>query len=187
MIPYVFSTPLTTERLALRIMTDADVDVVHSYQSLEEVARFELFEPRDRATVAEKIDKWKDATRLEIDGDYIQFAVVRRDTDQLIGELYFTIKSVVNQNAEIGWTLHPEQQGQGFATEAANAVLDLAFSVMKLHRVSADLDPRNEASVRLCERLGMRLEAHFIEDLWFKGDWGDTGIYSILDREWAAR
>jgi len=183
-IPYVFSTPLTTERLALRIMTADDVDAVHAYQSLEEVARFELFEPRDRATVAEKIEKWKNSTRIEKDGDYIQFATVRRDTDELIGELYFALKSAENQNAEIGWTINPAHQRQGFATEAARAVLALAFDTMRLHRVHADLDPRNEASIALCLRLGMRQEAHFVEDLWFKGAWGDTDIYAILDREW---
>jgi RimJ/RimL family protein N-acetyltransferase len=183
-IPYVFSTPLTTERLALRIMTADDVDAVHAYQSLEEVTRYELFDPRDRETVAAKIDKWKQATRIEKDGDYIQFAIVRLDSDQLIGELYFTLKSVENQNAEIGWTVNPAHQRQGFATEAARAVLAAAFDTMQLHRVCADLDPRNEASIALCLRLGMRHEAHFVEDLWFKGDWGDTDIYAILDREW---
>jgi len=48
------------------------------------------------------------------------------------------------------------------------------------------LDPRNHASAALCRRLGMREEARFVEDLWFKGSWGDTAIYAILDREWAA-
>jgi RimJ/RimL family protein N-acetyltransferase len=185
-IPYVFSTPLTTERLTLRIMTLDDAEAVHSYQSLDEVARYELYEPRDLATVTEKVAKWQHARSLENDGDYIQFAIVRRDSGEMIGEIYFTIKSVANQNAEIGWTVSPRHQGQGFATEAARAALALAFGVMKLHRVSADLDPRNAASVALCTRLGMRLEAHFVEDLWFKGDWGDTSIYSILDREWAS-
>ena len=184
MIPYVFTEPLTTERLSLRPVTPDDIDAMHAYHSLEEVARYELFEPRDREAVAAKVEKWKDATRLEIDGDYIQFAIIRTDTSQLIGELYFSLKSVVNQNAEIGWTLHPAHQGNGYATEAARAVLSLAFDTLRVHRVSAELDPRNDASVRLCARLGMRHEAHHVEDLWFKGEWGDTDFYAILDREW---
>jgi RimJ/RimL family protein N-acetyltransferase len=49
--------------------------------------------------------------------------------------------------------------------------------------VLAQLDPRNDASIAL----GMREEAHFVEDLWFKGDWGDTVVYAILDREWRPR
>jgi aminoglycoside 6'-N-acetyltransferase len=63
-------------------------------------------------------------------------------------------------------------------------VLDVAFGTLGLHRVQANLDPRKTASAALCERLGMREEAHFVEDLWFKGEWGDTVIYALLDREW---
>jgi RimJ/RimL family protein N-acetyltransferase len=66
-------------------------------------------------------------------------------------------------------------------------VLEIAFNDLGLHRVRAVLDPRNDASVALCKGLGMREEAYFVEDLWFKGAWGDTAIYAILDREWAAR
>jgi aminoglycoside 6'-N-acetyltransferase len=60
----------------------------------------------------------------------------------------------------------------------------VAFEELGLHRVFAQLDPRNEASAALCRRLGMRLEAHFLEDLWFRGAWGDTAIYAMLAREW---
>jgi len=50
--------------------------------------------------------------------------------------------------------------------------------------VRAELDPRNDASIALCRRLGMREEAHFVEDMWFKGEWADTGVYAILASEW---
>jgi RimJ/RimL family protein N-acetyltransferase len=58
---------------------------------------------------------------------------------------------------------------------------------MGLHRVIARLHPDNTASVRLCDRLGMRHEAHHVEDLWNKGAWEDTGVHALLAREWAAR
>ena len=77
--------------------------------------------------------------------------------------------------------------GKGYATEAAPVcVLDLAFGELGLHRVYAELDPRNDASVALCLRLGMRHEANFLEHMWLKGEWTDTGIYAILEREWEA-
>jgi RimJ/RimL family protein N-acetyltransferase len=56
----------------------------------------------------------------------------------------------------------------------------LAFGDLAMHRVFAQLDPRNSASARLCERLGMRREAYFREDIWFKGEWGDTAVYAML-------
>jgi RimJ/RimL family protein N-acetyltransferase len=69
-------------------------------------------------------------------------------------------------------------------TEAAGAVLQIAFDDLGLHRVSAQLDPRNVRSAELCKRLAMREEARLVEDLWSKGEWVDTTIYAILDREW---
>jgi RimJ/RimL family protein N-acetyltransferase len=98
--------------------------------------------------------------------------------------MYFRIASVDDRSAEIGWLLDPRFQGRGYAREAAALLLDLAFGELGLHRVSAELDHRNAASVALCLRLGMRHEAHFREHMWFKGDWADTGIYAILEQEW---
>lgn len=126
-------------------------------------------------------------TALENDDDWVEFAIVMPQERRVIGCVYFHLKSVADSTAEIGWTLTATHHGKGYGREAASAVLGLAFAGMGLHRVCADLDPRNEASVGLCLRLGMRHEAHFVENLRFKGEWADTAIYGILDREWAAR
>ena len=82
--------------------------------------------------------------------------------------------------------LHPDFAGLAFATEAARAVLALAFDTLRLHRVSAQLNPRNDASIALCTRLGMRAEAFFVRDVWFKGNWADTAMYAVLRDEWVA-
>ncbi|MET1044695.1 MAG: GNAT family protein [Microbacteriaceae bacterium] len=187
MIPYEFRAPLEADRLSLRLLTVDDVDAVHSYQSREDVCRYMLYEPRDHDTVAAKIAEWSQRSRLEKDGDYLQLAVERHRDKRVLGEIYFTIKSATSECAEIGWSLHPDHQGQGYAREAASVVLTFAFNVMRLHRVVAELDPRNDASVALCRRLGMREEAHFVQDLKFKGEWADTGVYAILAQEFAAR
>ncbi len=187
-LPYEFTAPLRTSRLLLRTMTGEDVDDIHAYQSRAEVCRYLMWEPRTRDEVAEKVAEYSNAIALRGDGDYWQLAVERAsDPGRVIGDVFFTIKSGANATGEIGWTLHPDQGGQGYMTEAASAVLAIAFDEIGLHRVLADLDPRNVASVALCKRLGMREEAYFVEDLWVKGGWADTGIYAILDREWAAR
>jgi RimJ/RimL family protein N-acetyltransferase len=187
-LPFEFPAPVHTGRLVLRTMTDEDVEDIHSYQSRVDVCRYLPFEPRTRDEVAGKVAEYSKAITLKGDGDFWQLAVERADVrGRVIGDVYFTIKSAVDATGEIGWTLHPDHSGQGYMTEAAGAVLAIAFDDLGLHRVRAVLDPRNDASVALCTRLGMREEAYFVEDLWFKGAWGDTAIYAILDREWAAR
>lgn len=183
--PYEFAAPLVTERLTLRLMDTRDIDDVFAYQGREDVCRYLLHEPRTREQIADKIGEWGAATRLEKDTDYLQLAM--ESDGRVIGHIYFKLVNVESLQAEIGWTLHPDHFGKGFATEAASAVLELAFGSLGLHRVRAELDPRNTASVELCLRLGMREEAHFTQDLWFKGEWADTGVYGILAEEWRAR
>lgn len=187
-LPYVFAGSLRTARLMLRMMTSEDVDDVHSYQSREDVCRYLPFAPRTREEVAEKIAVYAAARTLGGDDDVWELAIERTgDAGRVIGDVYFRIDSVANATGEIGWTVHPEFAGRGYMTEAASAVLEVAFGGLALHRVYARLDPRNDASAALCKRLGMREEAHFIQDVWFKDAWGDTLIYAILHSEWSAR
>jgi RimJ/RimL family protein N-acetyltransferase len=187
-VPYAFAAPVRTERLLLRAMTAADVDDIHAYQSRADVCRYLLFEPRTRDEVAEKVAKYSTALALNGEGDFWQLAIERAgDPGRVIGDVYFAIKSVADATGEIGWTLHPDHSGNGYVTEAASVVLEIAFTTLGLHRVKAVLDPRNHASAALCQRLGMRAEAYFVEDMWFKGEWGDTAVYAILAREWADR
>lgn len=184
-LPYVFTEPIRTERLVLRLHTPADLDDVYAYQSDPEVARYQLYEPRTREQVAEKSADWATANTLAKNDDYLQLAL---DLDgRVIGSIYFVLKRVDDELAEIGWALHRDFHGKGYAFEAASATLDLAFSTIGLHRVTAELDPRNTPSIALCKRLGMREEALFIEDMMFKGAWADTGVYAVLGREWLAR
>jgi RimJ/RimL family protein N-acetyltransferase len=190
-LPHVFSDPIRTDRLTIRPLTERDVDDVHLYQSREDVCRYLLFGPRTREQVAENVARHAAATTLEKDGDYWQLALELPGAEgapsRVIGDLYFTIASLANSKAEIGWSMHPDFHGKGYASEGARALLKLAFEVLQLHRVVAELDPRNDASVALCKRLGMREEAFFVKDLWFRGDWADTGMYAILRGEWQAR
>lgn len=185
-LPFEFEEPIRTERLVLRLHTADDVDDVFAYQSDPDVARYQLYEPRTREQVVERSAEWPNATRLEKNDDYLQLAI-EIETGRVIGSIFFVIKRVEDELAEIGWALHRDFQGKGYAFEAASAVLDLAFRTIGLHRVTAELDPRNGASVALCERLGMRSEAYFVKDMMFKGDWADTGVYAILDSEWLGR
>lgn len=125
------------------------------------------------------------ATTIAADHDRIALAVEHEG--RVIGELLLRAGTLADQQAEIGWAFSPDARGRGLATEAARELLAIAFAELRMHRVWAQLDPRNTASARLCERIGMRLEGHFREDTWFKGEWGDTAVYALLASEWTGR
>jgi RimJ/RimL family protein N-acetyltransferase len=180
-LPYTFPSPVRTERLTLRFMTPADAQDIHAYQSRADVCRHLRFEPRDLDQVHEKVAQYSQARTLAAEGDFWQLAL--ECDGRVIGDLYFTIASTEHQTGEIGWSLHPEHQGRGYMSEAAAAVLRLAFTEIGLHRVKAQLDARNDASAALCRRLGMRQEAYFVQDDWCKGEWTDTLVFGQLAAE----
>lgn len=91
-----------------------------------------------------------------------------------------------HRTAEIGWVGDPAFAGQGFVTEAAAGLLEHMFTAASAHRVEAHLDPRNGASARIAERLGMTREAHLRDSVWMHGEWCDTLIYGKLASEHAA-
>jgi RimJ/RimL family protein N-acetyltransferase len=90
-----------------------------------------------------------------------------------------------DRQAEVGVTLDPAHQGRGYATEAVRAVLGYLFGTLGKHRVVATTDVRNRPAAALFERLGFRREAHYVRNVWFKGEWGDEFLYALLAEEWA--
>ena len=102
---------------------------------------------------------------------------------RVVGEVALVFRSPTV--AELSWVIHPDVGGRGLATEATSALIDLGFGHFGCHRIFAELDPRNTASMRMCERLGMRRESHRLADFWSKGEWTDTYEYALLASEWS--
>lgn len=181
---YVPSYPIETERLRLRPFNRGDVDAVFAYRSLKQVAEFLFDDPMSHDEVAEAVRARAAQVAFSGEGDKILLGIERRDNSRLIGEVSLIWRNVADQQAEIGYILHPEAQGQGIATEAARAMLAFGFEDVGLHRIYARCDARNTASARVMQRLGMRQEAHFREHTHVKGRWDEELICAVLDREW---
>lgn len=178
--------PIETERLRLRPFVMDDLDALTDIQSRPEVARFLYWDARSRAEVEPALAKFIAATAIEGDDESISLAVERREDSSLLGYVSIWLRSLEHRQVEIGFVLHPDAQGRGYATEAARELLVLAFGPLGAHRVFGRTDARNEGSAALMSRLGMREEAHFREAEVFKGEWGDELVFAILEDEWRA-
>ena len=191
--------PVRTARLLLRPLSEEDVEDVAAYRGRLDVCRWVPFEPMSRTEVLDRIrsslghltDEGQALTAgVELPGADSRAALAAGPPDRrgvVIGDVVLMWRSREHATAEIGYVFHPGYSGQGFATEAASALLDIAFGTYRFHRVTARIDARNLASLRLAERVGMRREAHLVENEWFKGAWSDEIDYAMLQREWLSK
>jgi RimJ/RimL family protein N-acetyltransferase len=175
--------PLETERLTLRPFEERDLDAFAAMHGTAESTQWLYNDPRTPDEARVHFDR-KRRSSFEGDGDWLSCAVVERASGTLVADLAFQWVSVEHRTGEIGFIVAPAQKGKGFAPEAARALLDWAFGAGGFHRVIGRLEPRNTASARVLEKLGMRREAHFVENEWIKGEWQSELVYAILDREW---
>jgi RimJ/RimL family protein N-acetyltransferase len=174
-----------TERMQLRPYRFDDFDAFHDMHAREDVARYLPWETRDVAESRRALGRHQDM-RLNQDGDGISLAGIDKNTGRLVGEFVLILRSKENRGGEIGYVLHPDFQGRGLATEGAAHLLEIAFGVLELRRVVARLDARNLASAAVLRRLGMRHEAHLVQNALFKGEWSDEDDFAILRSEWDA-
>ena len=182
------SYPIRTRRLALRPFTRDDLDAVHAYSSDPEVVRFLYWEvaPDREASANALAGKLGHGTLTEA-GQSLILAIEHAETGDVVGEVVLKWLNRYHQQGEIGFVLNPAHQGHGYATEAARALLGLAFDGLGLRRVIGRCDARNEGSAHVMERLGMRREAHFVQNEIFKGEWSDEFVYAMLASEFHHR
>lgn len=176
--------PVETERLTLRPFTRHDFDALYALHSLPEVAEFMYWEPRSREEVREALAKRVRNAAVTAEPEELELAVVRRDSGAMIGETNLNLSSTANRQGEVGFVLHPGQQGNGYAAEAVAATLTAGFGRFSLHRIFGRCNARNLASARVMERLGMRREAHLRQSELVKGVWCDVYEYAVLASEW---
>ena len=179
--------PFETPRLFLRPFTKADFEDLYAFQSLPAAARYRYTEPRNRQEVRKLLNGWIKNTAFADDDDKLVLATETKDSGRVIGEVLLTLRSAQHRQGEIGFLLHPDFHGQGFAFEAMLPLLKLGFDHFGLHRIYGRCDARNTASARLMARLGLRREAELHENAFVKGEWTSELVFALLAREWAER
>ena len=179
--------PINTDRLLLRPYNLDDLDDLYDIQSRPQVARYLYWSARDRDEVRAALRLKIHGSVLSDQGGQLTLAVVLPETGTMIGEVRLVWVSRAYRQGEIGYVFHPDHGGRGYATEATEVVLRLGFDELGLHRIIGRLDGRNTASARVLERVGLRREAHFVQNEIVKGEWVDEMIYAMIEDEWRAR
>lgn len=169
------ATLFTTERLIVRKFVSDDYDDLADILTDATVTYFEPYETFTREACKQEAINFSESNEF--------YAVVF--DDKVIGKIYFSKRNYGSY--ELGYTFNSSYQGKGYATESIQGMLKYAFNVLDVRRVFAEIDTRNEKSIRLVERIGMRREAEHIELFPSKEDkqlYNDFYIYAILKREY---
>lgn len=185
MAPDASMLTCSTARLVLRPFRVEDFDAYSLYHRREDVYRFLYSKPPDAAELRANFEA---AMRpgLARPGDTLRLAVERREDAAVIGEVLLKLADDAAMQAEVGYIFNPRYGGSGYATEAVETMIGIGFRTFGFHRIFARIDTLNHGSVGIVERLGLRREAHFIENDHFDGVWGDEFVYATLAREWQA-
>ncbi|WP_170318872.1 GNAT family N-acetyltransferase [Allorhizocola rhizosphaerae] len=169
---------MTTQTMALRPLRFQDWEAVHEWARLEEACRFQPWGPdtpeETRSFVRGAVAAWDD-------GRYVHAAEIDGFVKG-IGEL----RLGPHMQGEIAYGVHPELWGRGVGTGIARELLRIGFDELKLHRIWGTCDPRNVASGRVMQKLGMTCEGRMRHNLLIRDGWRDSDLYAILDHEWVA-
>jgi RimJ/RimL family protein N-acetyltransferase len=179
--------PARTRRLTIRPATTADLEATWSHRRLAAVTEWLTRAPQ----TLEDYRSW-----FEDPATMAKTLIIERD-GVVIGEMMLAVEDAWSQaevseharqvQANLGWVLHPDYTGHGYATEAVRELIRICFEELGLRRVIANCFADNEASWRLMERLGMRREVHAVrESLHRSGEWLDAFSYALLADEFHA-
>jgi len=172
-----------TDRLLLRKFQTEDIESFYTYRADPEISKYQSWQNYQyheaKTFVHHQINHVPHQP-----GTWYQFAIALKETNELIGDCALHTPLSEPRIVEIGFTLSPEHQGKGYAKEAVCALINYLFHSIKKHKVIAFTDVRNNNSIAVLERVGMRREGHFLQNYMSKGQWVDEYQYSILATEW---
>jgi len=113
----------------------------------------------------------------------INWAIVDKSNHQLVGSFSFWRLIKTHCRAEIGYSMHPDYWGQGIMNETFKTLIEFGFNNLQLHSLEANVNPQNDQSIKLLERVGFKKEAHFRENFLHNGHFIDSLIYCLLETD----
>ncbi|MEV0982126.1 GNAT family protein [Streptomyces sp. NPDC049915] len=175
----------SSARLALRELECEDVTAVLAIYGSPEATEHLSFEPRSGKQVGQIVAR-SIAAAIETPRTEYALAVIERESAELVGFGRLALDPHQQRGATIGFALRPDAWGVGYGVELLRLLLSVGFDDLHLHRIWGARSPRNEASARTMTAVGMVEEGTIREHVLKAGEWRDSVVHAILDREWRA-
>lgn len=175
---------IATDRLNLRWLTVADVPALFEIFGDPAVCRYWSRPPF--SSLAEAAAYHREIVELFESRTLFQWGIAEAGTDHVIGTCTLANLSVAHRRAEIGFALARNAWGRGYMAESITALLTFAFQTLNLHRIEADVDPRNHRSIAVLERAGFVREGYLRERYHMAGEVQDALFYGLLRTEFVS-
>lgn len=174
-----------TDRLILKTIEDSDFPILKKYL-LKNKAFLTPWEPLRMATFyddQEILKRLKSEMINNDNGSHLSLYISVKGNDNIIGNV--TLSNIIKgpfQSCNIGYKLDESELNKGYITEAIKKVIEIAFNDLELHRIEANIMPRNISSIKVVEKLGFNYEGLGIEYLRINGVWEDHARYAIRNK-----
>jgi ribosomal-protein-alanine N-acetyltransferase len=159
-----------------------DVDDALAIVGDDRVTRWLSYDSRDRAGATAMLEGAISRAQTEPRNEY--YLAVTDKSDRMIGFARLGLTGV--KAAKLGYAIHADHWGKGYATDAASTLITYGFTTVGLHRITAAIGPENVGSIAVAKRLGMQYEGRLRDHVHTNGAWRDSVLYSILTQEWPA-
>jgi ribosomal-protein-alanine N-acetyltransferase len=173
---------ITTNRLLLNQALQKDAPEILLLRSHEKVMQYIKKERTKTIEEAEALIKRIEEDAINKEG--ITWGIRQNENPgKVIGAIGFWRIIKPHYRAEVGYMLYPDFWNKGLMKEALEAVINFGFNNMHLHSIEAHINPANAASAGILEKMGFIREAYFKEDYFFRGEFFDSAVYSLLNKK----
>jgi [ribosomal protein S5]-alanine N-acetyltransferase len=171
---------INTPRLLLREIQLPDAEQIFAMRAdgrvNQFIARNNMQNPQDAAALTTRtIEAYQQRKGIGWAGQLL-------DSDTIIGTCGFNSIDFDNRRAEIGGEMSAEYWKQGLALEAVLAIIRFGFDTMHLHAITARISPHNRAAIAVVEKIGFKKEAHFVDSIFFDGQFQDSTVYTLHNK-----
>jgi len=169
---------IETKRLSLSSFEPEDVNNFFDLRSNEEFVKYLGLQPMSKKSAArDRVDEIIQDFKV---GNGISWKISLKNQTALIGYIGFWKIFYPHFLAEIGFGIEKSHQKKGLMSEAMKEVLSFGFQILGLHRIDADIDPKNRASAALLKKFGFQKEGLFRENYYFEGNFLDSEYHGLL-------
>lgn len=172
----MYPVTLTGRVVTLREFREDDAADVHAIIGDDRVTRYLSFDSRTEEQAVDLVSGVIARAKIAPRSEY--YLAITHIDDKLIGFIRLGLGGM--KAAKLGYAVHAEHWGHGYATDAAHTMISFGFRELGLHRITAAIGPNSMASIAVATKIGMKREGRLRDHVFTNGEWRDSILFSAI-------